>query len=268
MKLQNKNILLTGASGGIGQALAQALAAKGACLWLAGRNASALAALCAQLPHHDRHRVLAMNSYSDDEILSIAAMFSGDSRLDVLINNAGCSRFALFEDQTFGDIRDQIRANVELPLLLTSALCRQFNTNGIILNIGSVLGEIGHPGYSVYSATKAVAHRFSEALGREQPGSGLSVLYIAPRATRTGFNSEMATAMNDSLGNSSDSPEQVAREIVISLERQQKRKRLGFAERLFVKINALVPSVVDRALSKKMAVINRFARQSTTGTIK
>lgn len=268
MNLHNKNIVLTGASGGIGQALALSLAQKGARLWLVGRNEAALTALCERLPHRAHHRVVVVNSYSDEEIQHLTETFWGSSRLDVLINNAGTSRFALFDEQSYSDIREQIRANVELPLLLTRALARQFNADGIILNVGSILGEIGHPGYSVYSATKAALHRFSEALGRELSSSGLSVLYVAPRATHTGFNSDSANALNHSLKNGVDSPEFVASKIILALEKQRKRLRLGLAERLFVKINALFPSLVDSALARKMSVINHFARQSEKGAVK
>ncbi|MFK8260492.1 SDR family oxidoreductase [Erwinia sp. AnSW2-5] len=268
MNLQNKNILLTGASGGIGQALALALAEKGARLWLVGRDAVALNTLCARLPHSEHHSVVVVNHYSDEDIEDLTRLFWGNTRLDVLINNAGTNRFALLEEQSFSDIREQIRVNVELPLLLTRGLCHQFNAGGIILNIGSILGEIGHPGYSIYSATKAALHRFSEALGRELSLSGLSVLYVAPRATRTRFNTEAANALNASLGNGSDTAEYVAQKIILSLEKEHKRQRLGFVEKLFVKINALLPSIVDRALSKKMSVIDRYARQHAGRSVK
>ena len=89
-----------------------------------------------------------MNSYSDEEIQNLTETFWGSSRLDVLINNAGTSRFALFDEQSFSDIREQIHANVELPLLLTRALARQFNADGIILNVGSL---------SVRLAVRAIA---------------------------------------------------------------------------------------------------------------
>lgn len=268
MKLYHKNILLTGASGGIGQALAQGLAQKGARLWLVGRDAAVLHTLHARLPYSENHTVVVVDHYSDEDIQNLTDLFWGNSRLDVLINNAGTTRFSLFEEQSFSDIREQIHVNVELPLLLTRALCHQFKAEGIIMNIGSIMGEIGHPGYSVYSATKAALYRFSEALGRELSSSGLSVLYVAPRATRTAFNSAAANALNDSLGNGSDTAEFVAQKIILSLEKRFKRQRLGFAEKLFVKINAILPSIVDRFLGSKMSVIDRFVRRHIKSSLK
>lgn len=259
MNLHDKTVLLTGASGGIGQALAQSLAQKGARLCLVGRNAQAMTHLKEGLPYPERHHIALMNSYTDDEIVALAARFKDDNKLDILINNAGTTRFALLEQQSFDDIRQQIRTNIELPTLLTRALLDKFNPQGIVLNIGSIFGEIGHPAWSVYSATKAATHRLSEALGRELKGNGISVLYAAPRATETALNSDEVCALNRKLGNRSDSPQFVAARLVRQLETEQKRYRFGAMERLFVKINAWFPSLVDNALGKKLPLIQSYA---------
>lgn len=259
MNLHDKTVLLTGASGGIGQALAAGLARKGARLYLVGRNAEAMTLLKESLPCPQRHRIVLMNSYADEEINALAARFTPENRLDILINNAGTSRFALFEQQTFNDIREQIRTNIEIPTLLTRALLQRFNPHGIVLNIGSIFGEIGHPAWSVYSATKAATHRFSEALGRELHGNGISVLYAAPRATETALNSDGVYALNRRLGNSSDSAQFVAGRLVHMLETEQTRYRFGVTERLFVKINAWFPGLVDNALGKKLPLIQSYA---------
>ncbi|EKA2131480.1 SDR family oxidoreductase [Citrobacter freundii] len=264
MNLHDKTVLLTGASGGIGQELAQRLAHKGARLCLVGRNAQAMTLLKEMLPYPERHHIVLMSSYTDDEIVALASRFKDENKLDILINNAGTSRFALFEQQSFDDIREQIRTNIEIPTLLTRAMLDKFNPQGIILNIGSIFGEIGHPAWSVYSATKAATHRLSEALGRELKGNGISVLYAAPRATETALNSDEVYALNRKLGNSSDSPQFVAVRLVHLLETEQKRYRFGAMERLFVKINAWFPGMVDKALGKKLAVIQSY----TQGTYK
>ncbi|MFG1174523.1 SDR family oxidoreductase [Erwiniaceae bacterium CAU 1747] len=265
MNLNNKTVLLTGASGGIGQALAQALARKGARVCLVGRNEQAMTLLQQHLPYPERHSIALMRSYSDEEITGLAAMFSGENKLDILINNAGSSRFALFEHQSFDDIREQIRTNIEIPALLTRGLLEKISSPGIVLNIGSIFGEIGHPAWSVYSATKAATHRFSEALGRELQDRDITVVYAAPRATETSLNSDAVYALNRKLGNGSDSPNFVAARLVQLLEKEQKRYRFGVMERFFVKVNAWFPAIVDRALGKKLPVIQTFARSKFTG---
>lgn len=265
MNLQDKTVLLTGASGGIGQALARLLASKGARLILVGRNEQAMALLKKNLSYPERHQIAIMERYSDAEIVALAARFNGETKLDILINNAGTSRFALFEQQSFDDIREQIRTNIEIPSLLTRAMLDKFNARGIVLNIGSIFGEIGHPAWSVYSATKAATHRLSEALGRELTDYGINVLYAAPRATETTLNSDDVYALNRKLGNSSDSPQFVAARLVNLLETEQKRYRFGVMERVFVKINAWFPGLVDKALGKKLPMIQSYARGTLKG---
>lgn len=131
MNLLNKTVLLTGASGGIGQALARELAHKGARLYLVGRNEKAMSLLKNAIPHPERHNIALMRSYSDEEILGLANSLSQNGGLDILINNAGSSRFALLEQQSFDDIREQIRTNIEIPALLTRALLDKMNRPGI-----------------------------------------------------------------------------------------------------------------------------------------
>jgi hypothetical protein len=95
-------------------------------------------------------------------------------------------------------------------------------------------------------------------------GSGITVLYAAPRATKTTLNSEQVYALNQKLGNNNDSPIYVASQLARLLETEQKRYRFGIMERLFVKINAWF-HVVDGALAKKLPVIQEFARKSLKG---
>ncbi|MDZ7280192.1 SDR family oxidoreductase [Pantoea eucrina] len=258
MNLLNKNVILTGASDGMGQALARKLADQGACLWLVGRNRSALQALRASLREPGRHTVFCVTEYSDDEIINLAACFHAGLRLDVLINNADTSRFALLAQQSFQDIRLQLRVNSEIPLLLTRALIHHFAAGGVILSVGSVLGELGHPGYSVYGATKASMLGFSDALRRELAPSGLSVIYVAPRRIRTALHAGAAHAMQQAPGQCCDEPEAVADHVMTALLRNQPRSRMGRLERIFIRLNTLFPRLVDYVLQKKMPAIDRL----------
>lgn len=258
MNLLNKNVILTGASDGTGQVLARKLADQGACLWLVGRNRSALQALRASLREPGRHTVFCVTEYSDDEIINLAACFHAGLRLDVLINNADTSRFALLAQQSFQDIRLQLRVNSEIPLLLTRALIHHFAAGGVILNVGSVLGELGHPGYSVYGATKASMLGFSDALRRELAPSGLSVIYVAPRRIRTALHAGAAHAMQQAPGQCCDEPEAAADHVMTALLRNQPRSRMGRLERIFIRLNTLFPRLVDYVLQKKMPAIDRL----------
>lgn len=260
MKLADKTILLTGASGGIGSALAQMLAAEGARLILQGRQLARLERLRAQLPEPERHRCLSADlatSGGRDQLLHDPAL---PGSIDILINNAGSNVFAWLEDQSASQIDEQIAVNITAPIQLTRALLPKLASPGLIMNIGSSFGGIGYPGYSVYCAAKFALRGFSEALGRELEGSGIQVLYFAPRATRTEINSKAVYAMNAELGARTDSAEFVAACALEALTRETRRRWLGWPEGFFVRLNGLFPGFVDRALAKQLPIIARYAR--------
>ncbi|MDY6949446.1 MAG: SDR family NAD(P)-dependent oxidoreductase [Pseudomonadota bacterium] len=131
-----------------------------------------------------------------------------------------------------------------------------------IVNIGSVLGTIGFAGNSVYCATKFGLRGFSEALRRELADTGIKVHYFAPRATRTAFNSDLVDDMNDALGNASDEPADVARSIVRALQADRLEYVIGWPEKFFARLNALLPRLVDMALRPKLPTIRKFAMRS------
>lgn len=260
MQLEGKRVLLTGASGGIGEELAQELAAQGAHLLLNGRRGPALERLRKSLPHPERHQALIADLGSSQERARLLQHPLLEEGIDVLINNAGCNQFAWLEDQSSEQVERQLRLNIEAPIQLTRTLLPQMRKPGIIMNVGSSFGSIGYPGYSVYCASKFALRGFSEALGRELEGSGIKVLHFAPRATRTRLNSEAAYEMNAELGTHTDSPQEVAEEAVIALCNETRRRWLGWPEQLFVRLNALLPGIVDKALAKQLPIIERYAR--------
>ncbi|MFQ2266256.1 SDR family oxidoreductase [Aeromonas hydrophila] len=262
MKLEGKLVLLTGASGGIGEALAQELAAQGAHLLLHGRRASALERLCKELPHPGRHQTVIADLGSPQERAKLLQHPALDEGLDVLINNAGCNQFAWLEDQSSEQVERQLLLNVEAPIQLTRMLLPRLRKPAVIMNVGSSFGAIGYAGYSVYCASKFALRGFSEALGRELEGTGIQVLHFAPRATRTRLNSEAAYEMNAELGTHTDSPQDVAEEAVIALCNETRRSWLGWPEKLFVRLNGLLPGLVDRALAKQKPIIERYARHA------
>ncbi|WP_337263086.1 MULTISPECIES: SDR family oxidoreductase [unclassified Serratia (in: enterobacteria)] len=262
MKLANCRILLTGASGGIGQALAHALAKQGATLILQGRNEATLKQLQNALPNAEKHTLWVADLCDPAALAEPKGFLRQQQQIDILINNAGTNHFAWLEDHSEQQITQQLSLNIQAPILLTQALLPYINRPGIIMNIGSSFGSIGYAGYSVYCASKFALRGFSEALSRELTGSGINVLYFAPRATQTALNSDSVYAMNKELGTQSDSAEFVAKEAVIALNKEIKRRWLGWPERFFVKLNALFPGVVDKALAKQRHIIARHAKAS------
>jgi short-subunit dehydrogenase len=132
--------------------------------------------------------------------------------------------------------------------------------------MGSVFGAIGYPGYAVYSATKFGLRGFTEALRRELAASNVSVHYLAPRATRTRINSSAVERMNTELGVAMDDPERVAQAVCRLLVKQQAAAVIGWPEKLFVRINALLPRAVDGAIRKQLPTIERYAHLKETAT--
>ncbi|CAM3700554.1 3-oxoacyl-[acyl-carrier-protein] reductase FabG [Vibrio aerogenes CECT 7868] len=265
MKLNNKKILLTGASGGIGRELAAALDAAGARICLAGRNEQKLMALKDSLPHASRHFCLAVDLTQDDDLerLNQAGLqYQKEGQgFDIVINNAGANQFACLTDRSMQSVRDELNLNLTAPVLVSKLACGWLNRPGIILNIGSTFGGIGYPGYSVYCAAKSGVYRFSEALDRELYGSGVRALYIAPRATETSLNSPEVQAMNQDLKNQSDSPQLVAKMVVDSLEQERAVRWIGWPEKLFVRVNQILPGVVAGSIQKQHAKIMSYLKK-------
>jgi short-subunit dehydrogenase len=125
--------------------------------------------------------------------------------------------------------------------------------------VGSTFGSIGFPGFAAYSASKFAVRGFSEALRRELADTAIRVHYVAPRATRTALATDRIRAMNAELGVGMDSPQTVAAAIERVLREERSELLLGAPERLFAKLNALLPRIVDRSLRRQLAVIRRHA---------
>jgi short-subunit dehydrogenase len=266
MRVHGRSILLTGATGGIGRALALSLAEAGAQLVLVARDAVALEQLGRTLPCAGApHRWLAAD-LTQDAARSEVLRFCTEVPVSILINNAGTSELSFLQDVQPATVERQFALNLTAPVLLTRLLLPKLLTqqSALVLNIGSAFGSIGYPGFSVYCASKFGLRGFSEALRRELADTGVGVLHIAPRATRTALNSEQVVAMNHALGNAMDDPLQVARQVLRCIEHDRRGTVvLGWPERLYAVINAVLPAITDRALRKALPVIRRFARQQS-----
>lgn len=269
MKLKGKLILLTGASGGIGQAIARRLAAQGARLILVGRSTQQLNALAQDLDVLvNQGFVLQADiaSHSGHESIR-TALLALQEPLDALINCAGVNTFGMLEDNAPEMIEKIISTNVTATILLTRLALPFLNKNtGRIINIGSSFGSLGHPGFSVYCASKFALRGFSEALRRELSDGCIQVAHLAPRATHTSLNSDAVYAMNRALGNAMDEPDMVASHVELMLSANKMRDRnIGWPERLFLRINSIFPRIIDQALRGKLSTIRRYAQAAPTG---
>lgn len=255
-----KLALLTGASGGIGAALAQALIREGWQVWLVGRDAVRLNALAHQLGSHARALPLDLSA-PDSPALLADALQAQPLPLDLLVNAAGVQHFGLFGELPAAHIDATVDLNLAMPMRLIHALWPLLGPHSTVVNIGSVFGGIGFPGFAAYCASKAGLRGFSEALARESGSAGPRIVHLAPRAVATALNSPRVNALNQALGNQVDPPALVARALIQLLRRQRRREMvLGWPEKLFFRLNQLLPRVVDQAIARQLPIVRRHAQ--------
>lgn len=258
MHLNNARILLTGATGGLGQALANQLARAGATLLLAGRDAGRLSALNNALgTSHSSIRA----DLTQPEGIAAAAGAARDFGVNVLVNNAGVGGFGMFEDQDWSTVAHLLATNLEAPMRLTHALLPVLKAQpqAAVVNIGSTFGSLPFAGFTAYSAAKAGLRGFSQALRRELADTQVIVIHLAPRAIDTALNTDAVNALNRALHNRSDSADEAARQVVAALRRGYGERHFGFPERLFAWINGFAPGLIDRGVAGKLAVIKQYA---------
>lgn len=243
-----QTLVLTGASGGLGQALAEQLSRRGARLLLVARSTEQLSALATRLKQTAVAADLATEAGRQRLQECVQAL---STPLTGLINNAAVTHEGLFADATAEDIEAVIETNLKMPLLLTHQLLPQLRTNhGWVMNIGSVFGALGFPGQSLYCASKFGLRGFSEALQRELMADDVTLLYCAPRAIRTHLNKGLINRLNQRLKTAQDSPQWVAAQVIQQIEQQQHSQTLGWPEKAFARINGLWPEQVARSLRR------------------
>jgi len=249
--------ILTGATGGIGQAIAKQLSEKGYSLILVGRNIEKLVMLGSQIP--GEHEIVIGDITNEADRSALLDNSLNDDEASVLINNAGVSNFSTFNKVSDRDISDLLTTNLISTIQLTHEfLKKRGNKKSTVINIGSALGSIGFPGYSLYCASKFGLKGFSEALSREMANTDVRVCYLAPRATDTSLNTSNVIEMNKALGSKVDPPEMVANELITLLEGNKSRRFIGWPEKFFARLNGAFPELVDLSMKKTLPTILKF----------
>lgn len=261
--MSGATILVTGASSGIGRATAVALARPGVRLVLVARDAARLAETAAETARLGAAAtVVAADLTAAGGAAAVAERCVASAGVpDIVVHAAGANDFALFDEADPSRDERLFRVNVLAPLALTRALLPGMRRRGSgrIVFVGSIFGSIGFPCFAVYSSTKFALRGFAEALRRELAGTGVGVTYVAPRGTRTPMTASFAAAAA-AAGMSLDDVADVARRIADAAVRGRAERFLGFPESLFVRVNALLPRLVDRALRTTRDRLVPFAR--------
>ena len=190
--LTGKNALITGASGGIGGAIAKSLHAQGATVGLSGTRVEPLEALAAELG--ERAYVLPCNLSDAEAVMALPkAAIAAMGSVDILVNNAGITRDNLFMRMS----DDEWSSVLEVNLTSTMRLCKGTIRGmmkarwGRIINISSIVGSTRNPGQANYAASKAGVVGMSKSIADEVASRGITVNCVAP-----GF---ITTAMTDKL---------------------------------------------------------------------
>lgn len=192
-RLDGRAALVTGASGGIGAAIARALHAQGATVVLSGTREAALATLAAELGERAHVAAADLRDPAAADAL-IAAAEAAAGPLHILVNNAGLTRDGLamrMKDEDWAEVLD---VDLAAPFRLIRAALRGMlrRRAGRIIGIASIVGATGNPGQANYAAAKAGLVGMSKSLAQEVASRGITVNVVAP-----GF---VATAMTDALG--------------------------------------------------------------------
>ncbi|MGC8119825.1 SDR family oxidoreductase [Marinobacter sp. VGCF2001] len=256
MRLHDRTFLLLGGTGGIGQALIGPLIDQGARVIVASRHPDRLEKCAGVCP-------VSLDLAGADLDLQLQQLSERYPDIDGVIHCAGQNQFAALEAMPVSALDAQLSVNLRSAMLVARHFAPRFRKAGMgaLVLVGSTFGSIGFPGYTAYCASKFGLRGFSEALRRELADTQVQVVYVAPRATATAMNPESVNELNRALGNAMDAPEAVAAQILQAMEKDQRRRFLGWPEKLFVVINGLLPRLVDKAMLKQLPVIRRFLNQ-------
>jgi 3-oxoacyl-[acyl-carrier protein] reductase len=198
--LSGMTALVTGASGGIGSAIARALAGQGARLAVSGSNGDKLEGFRAELGGEHVALVANLSDAAAVDALVPQAV-EGLGKLDILVNNAGVTRDNLtmrMKDEEWSDV---IRVNLEAAFRLSRAACKPMMRArfGRIISITSVVGATGNPGQANYAASKAGLVGMSKALAQEVASRGITVNCIAPGFIRSAMTDALPEAQKTAL---------------------------------------------------------------------
>jgi len=218
MELAGSKALLTGATGGLGRAIAEALASRGASIALSSRKAAELAALAAGLPG-EGHRTL-VSDLSEAGAAEKLAAEAGE--VDILVANAGLPGTGRLPDYTSERMVGTLRVNLEAPMLLARALEPQMveRGRGHMVFISSLSGKSATPLSSVYNATKFGLRGFALGLRADLDPLGIGVSIVSPGTIReAGMYADSGADPLPGLG--TGSPQQVAGAVVKAIERNK-----------------------------------------------
>jgi len=260
--MKDKVVIITGATSGIGKACAEVFGKEGAKVVFTGRNSERLEKVKARLRslgiEHTGY-IMDVSDENENKRL-IEETIAKYGRIDVLINNAGISMRALFDESDLGVFRKVMDINFYGIVYATKyALPHIKSSKGSIVGISSINGHRGTPARTAYSASKYAMEGFFEALRTEVMNQGVHVMVVSPGFTGTNIRK---AALNKDGQSQGESPrdedkmmttEAVARKILHGLKRKKRDMVLTTQGKLVVFLNKWFPGWMDRKVYEHMA---------------
>lgn len=253
-------VWITGASSGIGKALALQYANRGASVVLAARRVDELNQLMQQLPSPERHLVVYVDLLKADSFATaLHQVMQCYGRIDVLINNAGISQRALVQDTTMDTERKIMEvdyfAQVELTKLVLPVFLQQ--GTGQIAFVSSIAGLLGTQYRASYSAAKAALHMWANSLRAEVAEKGIQVAVLFPGFVQTAVSINALNGQGDAQGHDNEATangltaEHFAEKAVAALSAGQEYIVIGGAkEKLGVAVSRLAPQLLYKMIRK------------------
>jgi uncharacterized protein len=253
MKYQGMTVLITGASGGMGEAFARQLAQQGANLVLVARSEDKLNRLAEGLRGQNKAQVTVLPadlSAAEAVDCLIAEVKSRDLRIDILVNNAGLGVFENFLDTTFAKQVEQVDVNIRALVSLTYAFTSGMVAarRGGVINLASTAAFQPLAGATIYAASKAFVLFFSEALSLELEKTGVRVTAACPGPVATQFFAKMNPKQQ---AKQMDQPGPVVSEILRGFERG---KRVVYPGKLTNRLSTWGARFLPRNLILRLAV--------------
>jgi len=250
-----RTVLVTGASGGIGEAMARQLARAGARLLLTARSDARLNELAEEFSHLGTEAHVFAHDLGEPGAAEAlhARITEAGHEVDVLINNAGFGKLGVFEDSDAETYEQMVTLNVTNLVSLTRRFLPAMTRRGSggILNVASTAGFQPVPHFAVYAATKAFVLSFSQALHAEVEGTGVAVTCLSPGPTSTGFF-DRADMDGVPGGREAETPEKVARTGLEALLNKERSVISGTRNTVMALATRFAPTKLVLEVGKRM----------------